>query len=76
MTTSLVLSEPNARFVSLEAKNKAMTKTRIINHALDLYRKYQLRGELIEAFRSQTDEDVSEAMSDFADYLRIVDAEA
>ena len=75
MTTSLILSEPNARFVSSEAEKRAMTKTRIINHALDLYRKYELQRELIEGFSSQTEEDLVEAMSDFDDYLRIVDSE-
>lgn len=75
MTTSLVLTEPNARFVSVEARNKAMTKTSIINHALDLYRKYQLKKDMIEGFSRQTKEDLAEAMSDFDDYLRIVDSE-
>jgi len=75
MTTSLVLTEPNARFVKSEAKNKEITKTRIINHALDMYRKYQLKKELIEGFSAQTDEDVAEAMENFDDYLRIVDSE-
>jgi len=75
MTTSLVLTESNARFVKTEAKNREMTKTRIINRALDMYRKYQLRKELIEGFSSQTDEDVAEAMENFDDYLRIVDSD-
>jgi len=75
MTTSLILTDSNARFVDLEAKNKAMTKTRIINHAIDLYRKYKLKKDMIEGFKSQTAEDVAEAMSDFEDYLRIVDSE-
>lgn len=75
MTTSLVLTEPNARFVKAEAKNRAMTKTRIINQALDLYRKYQLKKEMVEYFENQTDADVAEAMENFDDYLRIVDSE-
>lgn len=75
MTTSLILSEPNAQFVSLEAKKTATTKTRIINQALDLYRKYQLKKDMVEYFKNQTDEDVAEAMENFDDYLRIVDSE-
>ncbi|MBU0706289.1 hypothetical protein KJ657_03365 [Patescibacteria group bacterium] len=74
MTTSLVLTEPNAQFVTSEARRKEITKTRIINQALDMYRKYKLRKDLIEGFSSQTDKDVAEAMSDFDDYLRIIDS--
>ena len=75
MTTSLVLTESNAQFVMSEARRKSMTKTRIINQALDLYRKYQLKKDLVEYFKSQTAEDVAEAMENFDDYLRIVDSE-
>ena len=75
MTTSLVLTESNAQFVMSEARRNAMTKTRIINQALDMYRKYKLRKDLIEGFSSQTKEDVAEAMENFDDYLRIVDSE-
>lgn len=75
MTVSLNLTQPNAQFVETEVRNRQLTKTRIINQALDMYRKYQLRKDLIEGFSAQTDEDVAEAMSDFEDYLRIVDSE-
>lgn len=75
MVTSLILTEPNAQFVSSEARRNSLTKTHIINQALDLYRKYQLKKDLVEGFSSQTKEDVAEAMSDFEDYLRIVDSE-
>lgn len=75
MTTSLVLTEPNAQFVMSEVRRRSMTKTHIINQALDMYRKYKLRKDLIEGFSSQTKEDVAEAMENFDDYLRIVDSE-
>ena len=75
MTVSLILTTPNAQFVDTEVRNKHLTKTRVVNQALDLYRKYMLRKDLVEYFESQTDEDVAEAMENFDDYLRIVDAE-
>lgn len=74
MTVSLILSTPNAQFVEMEVRNRHLTKTRIINQALDMYRKYMLQKDMVEYFENQTDEDVAEAMSDFDDYLRIVDA--
>lgn len=75
MTTSLVLTEPNAQFVMAEAKRRSLTKTRIINQALDLYRKYRLKKDLVDYFKSQTAGDLAEAMENFDDYLRIVDSE-
>lgn len=75
MTTSLVLTEPNARFVQSEVRRGEITKTRIINQALDMYRKYRLKKEMVEYFENQTAEDVAEAMENFDDYLRIVDSE-
>lgn len=39
----------------------------------NMYRKYQLKSQIQQGFKSQTKEDLAEAMSDFADYLTIVD---
>ncbi len=75
MTTSLVLTAFNQQFVMSRVQQTGMTKTKIINHALDLYRKHLLQKDLVEGFSEQTDEDVAEAMSDFEDYLKIVDSE-
>ena len=75
MTTSLVLTAFNQQFVMSQVQRTGMTKTKIINHALDLYRKNLLQKDLVEGFSEQTDEDVAEAMSDFEDYLKILDSE-
>ncbi len=72
MTTSFIPNERNQQFMSTLIQ-KGQKKTQIVNKALDLYRKYYLAKDLQESFSAQTDEDVAEAMSDFEDYLRIVD---
>ena len=73
--TSFILNIKNHEFISRMVSHENITKTEVINHALDLYRKYMLKKELVEGFSRQTDEDVREAMSDFNDYLSIVDSE-
>ncbi len=75
MVTSLILTPPNQQFVESEARRNDLTKTKVINEALELYRKYKLKKELVEGFSNQTDEDVAEAMENFDDYLAIVDGE-
>ena len=53
------------------------TKTPISQHlerALDFYRKFVTWQDLQEAGSEQTKEDVSEAMSDFGDYLNIIES--
>ncbi len=45
----------------------------IIDSALDLYRKYKLKKELMEEAAMETEDDIKEAMSDFGDYQNIID---
>jgi hypothetical protein len=73
--TSLILNRNNAEFVERQVRHSSVTKTEVINQALDLYRKYLLRKELREGFSSQTDEDAREAMSDITDYISIIERE-
>ena len=37
-----------------------------------MYRKYILQKEMCEGFGRQSDEDVSDVMSDFCDYIKII----
>lgn len=71
--TSFILNKQNHNFLMGYVKKNSITKTQVINYALDLFRKYNLKKELIEGFSQKTQEDVDEAMSDFEDYLSIVD---
>jgi len=70
---SVTITTQNLSFVQEEAKNKRKTKSEIIDAALDLYRKFKLKQDLVEGFSKQTNEDANEAMSDFADYFKIID---
>ena len=72
--TSIILNANNQAFVTQQSKQNAITKTKIINQALDLYRKYTLKKDLVKGFSQQTNEDVTEAMSDFEDYLKIIES--
>lgn len=71
--TSVILNRENQQFLSYFIDINSTTKTNVINNALDLFRKYNLQKELIEGFSKKTNKDVSNAMSDFEDYLSIVD---
>ena len=37
--------------------------------------KFELKNDIIAGFKSRTQDDIDEAMSDFGDYLSIVDGE-
>ncbi len=72
-STSIILNNQNQQFLSYFIDINSTTKTNVINNALDLFRKYNLQKELIVGFSKKTNKDVSDAMSDFEDYLSIVD---
>jgi len=38
-----------------------------------MYKKYKLQSDIIAGFQSQTKEDVKDAMSDFDDYLDLIE---
>ncbi|GEM_PF-5979479 len=63
----------NAQFIKELSATLKVPVSQLADEAINLYRKYRLKKELQEAFSSQTDEDAKEAMSDFNDYLTIVD---
>lgn len=71
---SLSLSPEILQFVENLSAEEKTSKSSVVTHALDLYRKFRLKKELREAAKAQTKEDVEEAMSDFEDYLKIVDS--
>jgi len=69
---SINLFSNNFRFLSKESQKNKVTKTDIVNLALDMYRKYKLKKEIQEGFKSQKQEDLELAMSDFDDYFDFV----
>ena len=40
-----------------------------------MYRKYILQKEMREGFSKQTEADVDDVMSDFSDYIKIIESE-
>lgn len=72
--TSIILNANNQAFVNQHTRQHSTTKTKVINQAIDFYRKHLIKKNLMECFSQQTDEDVAEAMSDFGDYLSIIDS--
>ena len=67
--TSFAITSENNIFLKKYATNKSA----FINKALETYKKYILLKELKKGFTSQTEEDVIDSMSDFENYLSIVD---
>ncbi len=63
----------NAQFIKKLSEISKTPVSQIADEAINLYRKFKLKKELQEGFSSQTEEDRKEAMSDFNDYLSIVD---
>ena len=72
---SFIPNTKNREFLAKMTEGRKLPKTQVINHALDLMRRYTLKKELMEGFSLQREEDVLESMSDFNDYLAIVDSE-
>ena len=70
---SVTLDQLNLQFVEKIAKKEKKSKSEIIDYALEVYRKFSLRNDIIAGFKNQTEEDVSDAMSDFKDYLKLVE---
>lgn len=75
MVTSFIPTDSNQQFITSQSERGKVSKTSIINNALDLYRKFIIARDLKAGFSEQTDEDVEEAMVNFEDYLKIVDNE-
>ena len=70
---SVTLNQTNLQFVEKIAKEEKKSKSEIIDYALKAYRKFRLRNDIIAGFKNQTEEDVSDTMSDFRDYLNLVE---
>ncbi len=71
--TSVTIEQDTLQFIDKIAKKQSRTKSDIIDSVLNQYRKFLLKKELIEGAMSQTKEDVNEVMSDFGDYLTMLD---
>ncbi len=70
---SMTLKQNNLKFVEQVAKQEKKSKSEIVDNILNAYRKYKLKKDIIEGFKSQTKEEVIDVMSDFDDYLSIID---
>ncbi|MCG2701138.1 hypothetical protein L6267_03170 [Candidatus Parcubacteria bacterium] len=69
---SVTLNQANIQFVEKIAKKEKKSRSEIIDYALEVYRKFRLRNDVIAGFKDQTEEDVLDAMSDFRDYFNLV----
>ena len=70
---SLRLKNENVEFIRSISSNLKISHSSLVDEALDNYRKYVLRKELREGFSEQDDQDIKDSMSDFQDYLSIID---
>ena len=70
---SFIMTKQNAAFMQRYIQTARISKTQAMNIALDLFRKAKLRAELREGFAKETEADVAEVMSDFADYLSLIE---
>jgi len=71
--TSFTLRKDNLRFLDTIAKAKDKSRSDIVDSILGAYRKFRLKKEIMAGFGKQSHEDISDAMSDFRDYLTIID---
>ena len=70
---SITINQSNDLFLKSLTENIKTSKSEIINNIIDQYRKFRLKKELIQGFKSHTAEDVQDAMVDFDDYLENID---
>lgn len=70
---SVMVKNNNISFVRESSDIEKVSISCVVDCALDLYRKYKIKKELMEEASLETEEDVKEANSDFDDYLNIVD---
>ena len=71
IAVSVTLNQNNLQFVEKIAKKEKKSKSEIIDYALEIYRKFRLKSDIMAGFKNQTEEDAADAMSDFSDYLKI-----
>jgi len=70
---SLTINKTNLRFINDYAKKQKMTKSEIVDQLIEMYRKHKLKSGIIAGFKNQNKKELTEAMSDFSDYLKITD---
>ncbi len=75
--TSVRLEPSNQLFLKLYVKNSKISESELMNKALDLYRKYCLRKELMAESEEDQARDKKMAAEDFDSYHQIIhEAEA
>lgn len=70
---SMTIKQNNLKFIEKISKQSKKSKSEIVDNILNTYRKYKLKKEIEEGFKNQTKEDLMDAMSDFQDYLNIIE---
>ncbi|MFC1613461.1 hypothetical protein ACFL23_03970 [Patescibacteria group bacterium] len=70
---SMTIRQTNLKFVEKIAKQKKISRSEMVDNLLNIYRKYKLKKDIVAGFKSQTKEDAIDSMSDFGDYLDIID---
>ncbi len=72
MATSITIDSENLEFIKSIAKKEHTTRSEVIDTLLNKYRQFRLKRDISNGFKSQTCNDLGDAMSDFRDYLDIV----
>ena len=70
---SIRLSEPNQKFMEQYLLGHPTNKNALVNQALDLFRKYNLKRELSALAKSEGEEDRVLAEAGMSDYLALID---
>ena len=72
-STSLLLEDKNYDFLQKVITQNSVTKTQVINKALEIYRIYSLKQSLRNGFSLQSEDDLRDAIIDFDDYQKIIE---
>ena len=70
---SITLEDYNLFFLDQLASHNTRPKSEIINSIINQYRKFNLKKNISAGFKAQIKEDMIDTMSDFDDYLKLVD---
>ncbi|MFH1412629.1 MAG: hypothetical protein ABIG10_01195, partial [bacterium] len=73
---SITIDKNNFKFLDNISKNEKKPRSEVIDDILSKYRKFILRKEIEAGFKAQTKEDLENSMSDFSDYLALIEKNA
>ncbi len=69
---SLTITDTNVDFVNNLSDDLNRNRSEVIDDILSKYRKFKLKKDIENGFKSQSKQDIDESMSDFDDYLKII----